>query len=174
MIIWPKVQFFNNFQQFFENDNFSNKKNIQYNDRFLKKAFGQMNFRSYVISVIWLVFQVIFSVKWPFFKYFRSNDLLINLVFGQLTFFGKMNFRSNGLWLNGDSIKCTFGQMVFGQTVFGLIVFRSNDLSVKIFRWNDFSVKFQNRIPAKKKTVCFLKTQKFTWGSFWEAVNFFY
>jgi hypothetical protein len=122
---------------------------------FEKKAFGQMNFRSNyhfseklseklsiicVISVIWLVFQIRFSVK--FSKYFRTNDLLINFVFGQMTFFGKMNFRSNGLWLNGDSVKCTFGQMAIGQTVFGQMVFRSNDLSVKNFRWNNFSVKW--------------------------------
>jgi hypothetical protein len=100
---------------------------------FFKKPFGQMNFRSYDISVIWLVFQVRFSVKWPFSKYFRSNDLLINFVFGQMTFFGTMNFESNGLRLNGDSLKCIFGQIAFGQTVFSQLVFRSNGLSVKIF-----------------------------------------
>jgi hypothetical protein len=64
----------------------------------------------------------IFSVKRPFDKFcFRPND-----------FFGKMNFRSNGLRLNGDSVKCTFGQMAFGQTVFGQMVFRSNGRSVII------------------------------------------
>jgi hypothetical protein len=75
-------------------------------------------------------------------KYFRSNDLLINFVFGQITFFGKMDFRSNGLRLNGDSVKRTFDHMAFGQTVFGQMVFWSNRLSVKKFRWNDFSVKW--------------------------------
>jgi hypothetical protein len=68
---------------------------------FFEKALGQMNFRS---SVIWLVFQVRSSVKWPFSKYFRSNDFLKNYIFGQMTFLGKMNFRSNGLRLNGDSV----------------------------------------------------------------------
>jgi hypothetical protein len=118
-------------------------KSFQSNDHFSKKDFGQMSY--YVISVIWLVCQVRFSVwfrEWPFSKYDRSNDLLINFVCGQMTFFGKMNFRSNGLRLNGDSVKCTFGQMAFGQTAFGQMVFRSNGLSVKNFRWNDFSVKW--------------------------------
>jgi hypothetical protein len=32
-----------------------------------------------------------------------------------MTFFGKMNFQSNGLRLNGDSVKCTFSQMAFGH-----------------------------------------------------------
>jgi hypothetical protein len=107
-----------------------------------------MNSRSYVISVILLIFQVRFSVKWPFSKYFRSNDILVNFVCGQMTFFGKMNFRSNGLRLNGDSVKSTFGQMAFGQTVFGQMVFRSNGLSVENYWWNDFSVKWSrtNRI----------------------------
>jgi hypothetical protein len=83
--------------------------NFRSNDYFSKKAFGQMDFRSDVISVIWLLFQVRFSIKWPFSKYFRSNDLLINFVYDHMTFFGKMNFRSNGLRLNGDSVKWTFG-----------------------------------------------------------------
>jgi hypothetical protein len=106
---------------------------------FSKKAFGQMNFWSYVISAIWLVFQVRFSVKWPFSKYFRPFD---KFCFEPNDFFGKMNFRSNGLRLDADSVKCTFGQMAFGQTVFGQMVFRSNGLSVKKFNWNHFSVKW--------------------------------
>jgi hypothetical protein len=127
-------------KEFGQKDFRSNDLSVKW--QFFEKAFGQMNFRSSVISVIWLVFQVIFSVKWPFSKFFWSNDLLINFVFGQMTFFGKKNFRSNGLRLNGDSVECTFVQMAFGQTVFGQVVFRSNGLSVKNFRWNDFSVKW--------------------------------
>jgi hypothetical protein len=92
--------------------------NFRSNDQFSKKAFGQMNLRLNVISVIWLFFPIWFSVKWPFSKYFRSNDL-INFVFGQMTYFGKMNFRSNGVRSNGVSVKWPFDQMVFGQTVFG-------------------------------------------------------
>jgi hypothetical protein len=88
---------------------------------FSKKTFGQMNFRSNVISVIWLVFQIWFSVKLTFSKYFRSNDLLINFVFGQMIYFGKINFRSNGVRSNGVSVKWPFGQMAF----------QSNGLSVK-------------------------------------------
>jgi hypothetical protein len=121
---------------------FLRKKNIRLNDHVLKWGFGQMNFRSYVISVFWLVFQVRFSVKWQFFKYFRKNSLLINFVFGQMTFFGKMNFRSNGLRLNGDSVKCTFGQMAYGQTVFGQMVFQSNGIRSNGVRSNGFSVKW--------------------------------
>jgi hypothetical protein len=115
----------------------------------VKWTFDQMTFRSNELSVIWLVFLIklsviwlVFliklSVKWPFSKYFRSNDLLINFVFGQMTFFGKMNIRSNGLRLNGDSVKCTFGQMAFGETVFSQMVFC---LSTKKNRLNDFSLK---------------------------------
>jgi hypothetical protein len=120
-----------------------------------------MNFRSYIISVISQVFQVRFSLKCS--KYFRSKDLLINFVFGQMTFFGKMNFRSNGLRLNGDSVKCTFGQMAFGQTVFGQMVFRSNDLSVKKFRWIDFSVKWSRTVKLFGPD-CFLGL-KFFWNT---------
>jgi hypothetical protein len=46
-----------------------------------------------------------------------------------MTFFGKIG--KFGLRLNGDSVKCIFGQMEFGQTVFGQMVFRSNGVSVK-------------------------------------------
>jgi hypothetical protein len=77
------------------------------------------------------IFQI-FSVKRTFDKFgFRPND-----------FFGKMNFRSNGLRLNGDSVESAFGQMALDQTALGQMVFRSNGLSVKFFRWNDFSVKW--------------------------------
>jgi hypothetical protein len=48
-----------------------------------------------------------------------------------MTFFGQMNFRSNGVRSNGVSIKWPISQMVFGQTAFGQMVFRSNGLSVK-------------------------------------------
>jgi hypothetical protein len=108
---------------FRSNDHFSNKKtfgqtNFRSKDHFFEKAFGQMNFRSNilsvkwpifkkafgqlnfranVISVIWLVFQIGFSVKCPFSKYFRSNDLLTNFIFGQMF-----------------SVKWTFGQMALG------------------------------------------------------------
>jgi hypothetical protein len=58
------------------------------------------------------IFQI-FSVKRPFDKF----------VFGQMTFFGKMDFRSNGVRLNGDSVEWTFGQMAYGQAVFGQMVF---------------------------------------------------
>jgi hypothetical protein len=80
------------------------------------------------------------------FQIYSVKDLLINFVFGQMTFFGKMNFRSNGLRLNGDSVKIIFGQMesgqtVFGQTVFGQMVFRSNGVSVKWPFLQKFSVK---------------------------------
>jgi hypothetical protein len=60
-----------------------------------------------------------------------------------------MNFRSNGVRLNGDSVKLCFGQMVFrfnglsvkwpfgqmvfGQTVYGQMVFRSNSVRSKKF-----------------------------------------
>jgi hypothetical protein len=92
--------------------------NFRSNDHFLEKAFDHMNFRSNdlsakwpffekrfqlnELSVIWLVFRIRFS------KYFRSNDLLINFVFGQMTFFGKKHFWSKGLRLNGNLVKCTF------------------------------------------------------------------
>jgi hypothetical protein len=106
---------------------------------FSEKAFGYMNFRSYVILVIWLVFQVRFSVKWPFSKYFQTNDLLINFVFSQMTFFGKINFRSNGLRLTAIrsnvlsvkwhsvkrcSVKWCFGQTAFRSKIFGEMIFR--------------------------------------------------
>jgi hypothetical protein len=125
-----------------------------------------MNFRSYVISVIWLVFQVRFSVKWPFSKKNRSNDLLINFVHGQMNFFGKIFFRSNGLRFNGDSVKCTFGQMAFDGTVFDQKAFRSNGLSVKICLWNYFSVKW-SRTHLKWKMsevdIRFPNLSKFCW-----------
>jgi hypothetical protein len=109
------------------------------NDHFSEKAIGHYTFGQMTI----------------FRKSFRSNELsvtchfgqftsfssYINFVFGQMSFSGKMNFQSNGLRLNGDSVKCTFGQMAFCQTVFGQMVFQSNGLSVKNFRSNDFSVK---------------------------------
>jgi hypothetical protein len=66
---------------------------------------------------------------------FRSNDHFPNIfgqttfVFGQMTFFGIMNFRPNGIRLNvvrskGVSVKLPFGQMVFGQMAFGQPTFR--------------------------------------------------
>jgi hypothetical protein len=69
------------------------------NDHFSKKVFSQMNFQSHVILVIWLVFQVKFSVN------------LINFVYGQMTFFGKINFWSNGLRLNGAELRNENGSM---------------------------------------------------------------
>jgi hypothetical protein len=73
--------------------------------------FGKMNFRSNDVRLngdsvkchfghLTSFSNLIFG---SFSKYFRSNDLLINFVFGQITF--KINFRSNGVRLNGDSVK---------------------------------------------------------------------
>jgi hypothetical protein len=48
-----------------------------------------------------------------------------------------MNFRSNDVRLNGDSVKWCFGQTVFGQTVFGQMVFRSNGVLQNLqFLWS--------------------------------------
>jgi hypothetical protein len=145
--------------QFFEkniraNDHFS-KKSIRSNELSVKLPFGQMIiFRSNdhfsVISVIWLVFRVRFSVKRPFFKYFRSNDLLIISIFGQMTIFGKMNFRSNDLRLNGGR----FGQMYFQSNGIRSNGVRSNGVSVKKFQWNDFSVKWSR--AGLKSDIFFL------------------
>jgi hypothetical protein len=87
-----------------------------------EKTFGQMNFRSKDH------FQKKLSVKWIFAIceicaiFFRSDDIFCRnkkLPNDQMTIFwrkksviwpfGKMNFRSNGVWLNGDTVKWTFG-----------------------------------------------------------------
>jgi hypothetical protein len=63
--------------------------------------------------------------------------------------------RSNGVRLNGDSVKWCFGQMAFGQTVFGQMVFRSNGLSVKWCSVKRCSVKwcFGEMAFGQKKSV---------------------
>jgi hypothetical protein len=117
-VVWPKIHLTESLfdrKLFLSNDNFSKKKHsvtwpyfgksfrsyeLSVKWPFFEKAFGQINFRSCVIlvmSVIWLFFQVKFSVKWPFSKYFRSNGLLINFV--------------SAKWL--FSVKWTFGQTAF-------------------------------------------------------------
>jgi hypothetical protein len=122
------------------------KTKFRSNNHISKKIFGQMTFRSNDLSV-----------KWPFLEKafdqinFRSNEFLRNFFRSNELFcqkyiqwndhflknklfiwpFGKNNFRLNGVWLNGDSVKWTFGQMAFSQTVFGQMMFRSNGLSVK-------------------------------------------
>jgi hypothetical protein len=69
-----------------------------------------MTFRSNIISIHQLNFQILFSVKWPISKkywlgsFFRSNNI----------------FRSNdlsGKWrsVKWRSVKCCFGQKTFGQ-----------------------------------------------------------
>jgi hypothetical protein len=55
------------------------------------------SFSSYIFGQM-TIFQI-FSFKRPFDKF----------GFGQMTFFGKTIFRLNGVRLNGDSVKCTFG-----------------------------------------------------------------
>jgi hypothetical protein len=147
---------------FYWNMNSRSNDNISETTIFQKKTFGQMNFRSNDIPVKWTFGQMIifrnsfrsneFSVKWPCVQYFFGQmTFFVESRFGQMTIFwkksviwpfGKMNFRSNGIRLNVDSVEWTFGQMAFGQTVLGRMVFRSNGLSVKKFRWNDFSVKW--------------------------------
>jgi hypothetical protein len=67
--------------QFFENDNFSKKKKFGQmtfwsNDHFSKKTFGQMNFRSFVISVKWSFSEKAFGQKDFRQMNFRSNDLV--------------------------------------------------------------------------------------------------
>jgi hypothetical protein len=70
-----------------------------------------------------------------------------------MTFFGKMNFLSNGIRLNGDSVKLTFGQLAFDQTALGQMVFRSNGLSVKLCsaKWRSVSRFFGQKAFGKKK-----------------------
>jgi hypothetical protein len=98
------------------------------NVHFSKKKFGQMTiFRSYVI---WLVFKVRFSVDRLFSKYFRLNDLLINLVYCQMTFFPF--FGKNK----------TLDQTAFGETAIRSNVFRSNDIRSNSVRSNGVSVKW--------------------------------
>jgi hypothetical protein len=101
-----------------------------------RKVFSQMNFQSNDH------FQLKLSVKWLFgqatscaFFFFSQMTFFVQIRFGQITIlwkksvkwpFGKINLRSNGVRLNGDSAK-----RIFGQTAFGQMVFRSNSLSVK-------------------------------------------
>jgi hypothetical protein len=88
---------------------------------FSNLIFGQMT-----------LFQI-FSVKRPFKKNcFRPND-----------FFGKMNFRSNGVRSNSVLVKWPFGQMVFGQTAFGQMAFRSIGVRSNGVRSNGVSVKWR-------------------------------
>jgi hypothetical protein len=119
--IWPKVQLFLKMIKFIWPKAFFDK--WSFDELLVICHFGHLT-----------SFQVIFSVKWPFSKKFRSNDFLINFVFGQMIFFGKMNFRSNGPRLNGNSVKCAFGQTVFGQMVFRSNAFRSKFFGELIFR----------------------------------------
>jgi hypothetical protein len=121
---------------FRSNDHFS-KKIIRSNELSVICHFGHLtSFSSYIFGKMTII---------------RSNELSVICHFGLLTsfssyIFGKMtifqifsvkrpfkiNFRSNGFRLNGDSDKYTFNhQMVFGQRVFGQMVFRSNGLSVE-------------------------------------------
>jgi hypothetical protein len=81
-----------------------------------------------VVSVKCIVFIILFSVKWPFFNVFRSNDhLMVKKTYGQ----------EFSRW-NGDSVKrrsvkrrsvkqrlanWNFGQMAFGQKNFGEVIF---------------------------------------------------
>jgi hypothetical protein len=107
------------------------------NDHIQKTTFGQMNFRSneslikrtcaQFFSVNWHYLSKVDSVKWPF-------SLKVHF---------KMNFRSNGVRFNGNSVEWTFGHGV-----------GSNGLSVKIFRWYDFSVKWsRTSFPHVKPTL---------------------
>jgi hypothetical protein len=154
-------------RQFFEKSFRSNKLSVKWS--FSEKAFGQMNFRSNdhlrsndlvrnFFSVKWHFLSKIDSVKWPFPEEKKTV----------IWPFDKMNFRSNGVRLNGDSVEWTFGQIAFGQIVFGQMVFRSNGLSVKIFRSNDFSVKwsrtqitFKDRMKMISISLKLLKMENF-------------
>jgi hypothetical protein len=151
---------------FRSNDHFSKKTfgqmNFRSNDLSVKWPFFEKSFRSNEISVKRSFFEKSFwSNELPvichfghltsfssynfgqmtIFQIFSVKRLIHKFVFGQMTFFGKMNFQSNSLRLNGNSVRCTFDQMAFGLAVFGQMVFRSNGLSVTNFRRNDFSVK---------------------------------
>jgi hypothetical protein len=122
----------------------------------VKCTFGQMTFRSNdhfqkTLSVKLIFGQTtlcaFFSGQMTFFA--ESRFSLMTIFCKKKSFiwpFGKMNFRSNGIRLNGDSVEWTFGQMAFGQTVFGQMLSRSNGLSVKNFRWNDFTVKWSRTL----------------------------
>jgi hypothetical protein len=80
------------------------------------------------------------SVKWQFFL----KKLFVKGWFGHLTIFwkkksviwpfGKMNFRSDGAWLNGDAVKWNFGLTVFGQMVFWSNGVRSKKFGKMTFR----------------------------------------
>jgi hypothetical protein len=61
-----------------------------------------------------------------------------------MSFFGKMNLWSNGIWLNGEI-----------QTVFGQMVFRSNGLSVKrcSAKWRSVNRLFGQKAFDQKKPV---------------------
>jgi hypothetical protein len=107
----------------------------------------------------------IFSVK----RFFDKFCL------GQITFFGKINFRSNGVRLTSDSVKWTFGSTVFGQMDFWLKGIRPNGVrstdfsvkrcSVKKNRWNDFSVKWSRTFQLLFKI--FLLATYGIWGKYW-------
>jgi hypothetical protein len=89
------------------------------NDHLSKKAFGRMTFRSNEISIKSFFIFKFRSNDRPFGKnFFRSNhfsflsfgqmtDLSVKISFGQMTFFGKMPFESNGVRSNGVSVKRT-------------------------------------------------------------------
>jgi hypothetical protein len=93
-----------------------------------------------------IIFQI-FSVKRAIDQFrFWLND-----------FFGKMNFQSNGIRLNGDSVKWPFGKMAF----------RSTDFSVKRYsdkkiQWNDFSLKW-----SRTSHSCARHYKRKVWLMFW-------
>jgi hypothetical protein len=123
------------------------EKNIRSNDHFWK-TFGQMTIFRKKQSNKWTfgqmnIFRKKNSVTWTFgqmtifLKSFRTNGLSVicyfghltsfsSKIFGQMIFFDKMNFLSNGLRLNGAairangvSVKWCFGQMAFRLKIFG-------------------------------------------------------
>jgi hypothetical protein len=60
---------------------------------------------------------------------FRANGL-IKRRFGQM-YFRSNGIRSNEVWLNGVSVQWPFGQMVFTQMAFGQPTFRSKGVRLK-------------------------------------------
>jgi hypothetical protein len=106
---------------------------------------------------------IFFCRKWIL----RNGHFLKNK--SVLRAYGKMNFRSNCVRLNNDSIKWNFGQMAFGQTVFGQMMFRSNRLSVKWCLVERRSVKwcFGQKAFGQKISVKWSRTLFNTNFEFW-------